>query len=63
MKSCAFTSANTHMSLAAPFQSQSESVKYILKDDAKRQFCERTLSNFDINYMNRQEGSIGCDCH
>jgi hypothetical protein len=63
MKSCAFASANTCASLAAPSQPQSEYVEYILKDDTKRQFCEKTLSNFDINHVNGQEGSIGCDCH
>jgi hypothetical protein len=63
MKSCAFASANTHALLAAPSQPPSEYVKYILKDDAKRQFCEKTLFDFDINHVNGQEGRIGCDCH
>jgi hypothetical protein len=43
MKSCAFASANTHTSLAAPSQPQSEYVKYILKDNTKRQFCEKNF--------------------
>jgi hypothetical protein len=65
MKSSAFASANTHMSLTAPSQPQSEYVKYILKDNTKRQFCGKKppLSDFSINHMNGQEGSIGCDCH
>jgi hypothetical protein len=64
MRSCAYASANTCASLAAPSQPQSEYVKYILKDNTKRQFCEKkTLSNFNINCMNGQERSIGCDCH
>jgi hypothetical protein len=58
-----FASANTHMSLAAPSQPQSEYVKYILKNNTRDNFVKKTLFNFDINYVNGQEGSIGCDCH
>jgi hypothetical protein len=41
-----FASANTCMSLAAPSQPQSEYVKYILENDAKRQFCEKNPFQF-----------------